>query len=711
MTDRPASSCSGPGTVGAFATDAASLRAEVLALLLEPLGVDAVVGLASLERLVRDVDAAARTFGIAHLPPSGSTFRWVRQAVAVCAEEYDLVRLAAAQGISLTLGESRAIRELMRLEGLRPHLQALEGVTAEALRADLASVALAERILPGGLAQCRRADQGWPEEIRRSILQIEIDRAATHLRRRRGSRQGAAARELVLEHSVPTARALQNRDLATLLERVQDFVVANHSYETTLSAQPEWWRWLGPDALFRFRSDRRDALLWAIEARDTGAASPGALEALADRSARAVLELCFATGPMSATDPVTPPSASSSGRLVEGLLAVTPRPDISELRALESWYATDAALLDRVAAAMDAQRIDPVLDEALASLVGQVAHPFGSVDPSRSAYRDVLSTLRAEADARLQRVAYSAHAIENELLVDAIGGLGSLEREVGEAIRAVPPVRGKLLVAIVGRTKSGKTTLLKALTRDADRTGIGRGAHRTTRKTSAFELDSVIYLDTPGVAAKDDDFDAQLAREACEMADAVIWNYADTLRDEESAELQRLLLSGKPLLAVVNVKERVDTRDRLQLFAQRPERAFASSVGHAARIGQVSSAIGVAPPVVLAVHSGAAHEAVSVAGDSDLADRAFRVSRLPELEQSLVHLLAERAVPLRAVRLAESVRAPLAALHDRAARELPQIDDALGELERSASRQRTEVLAAIQAAGQSACGRLEARRQ
>ncbi|MFJ8193826.1 GTPase [Streptomyces sp. NPDC096094] len=684
-------------------TDRTSPRTEILALLLEPLGVDAMAGQAALRRLAENVDTVAQAYGCAGLPASGSTLPWVSEAVSACVEEHELARPAAARG------EARALRELTRLEGVRPRLKALEGVPVDALRADLAAVAVAERLLPGVLEPCRRADQDWPEEIWRSIRDIDVDSALADLNRPRVTRQAAAARELVLQHSVSAARDLRNRDLVTRLEKVQDFVAAEKAYEAFLSARPGWWRWLGPDARSGFRTDRHDALLWAIKARDTGAVSESTLEMLADSTARAVIEHRLSTAPVSTTVSLAAPATSSAARLVAGLLAVAPRTDIDKLRALESWYTKNVELFDTVAAAMDVRRTEPDLREALESLVGELALPSGAVDASRSAYRDIQSTLQAEVEARLQRTSYSAHAIESEDLVGAISHIGVFERELRDAVRAMPPVRGRLLVAVAGRTKSGKTTLRKALTRDADRTGIGRGAHRTTRKTSAFEIGSVTYLDTPGVAAKDDDLDAQRARTACDIADAVIWNYADTLRDEESAELQRLLLSGKPLLAVVNVKERVDTPDRLQLFAQRPERAFAPTSGHAVRIEQVSRAVGVTPPVVLAVHSGAAHEALST-GDRELGERALRASRLPELEQSLAQLLAERAIPLRAVRLAEGVRAPLALFHERAAEELPQIGPALGELQRSAMSERVALLEAFRIAGRNARERLETAR-
>ncbi|MEV8065877.1 GTPase [Streptomyces sp. NPDC085995] len=686
-----------------------SLRTEMLALLLEPLGVDAMAGQAALRWLAENVHTVAQACGCSDLPPSGSTLPWVSEAVAACVEEHELVRLAMARGGTPTLGEARALRELAHLEGLLPRLRTLDGVPVDALRADLAAVAVAERLLPEVLEPCSRADQDWPEEIWQSIREIDVDSALADLSRPRITRQAAAARELVLQHSISAARDLRNRDLATRLEKVRDFVAAEKAYEAFLSVRPGWWRWLGPDARSGFRSDRRDALVWAIEARDTGAVPGSALELLAADDARAVIEHAVTASVAPIASLSAPPAKSSAARLVTGLLAVASRHDADQLRALESWYTRNAALFDRVAAAMDVRGADPGLREALDPLVGELALPSGAVDTSRSDYRDIQSALRAEVQADLKRTPYSEHAMESEDLVGVISRIGTLERELRDAIKPLPPVRGRLLVAIAGRTKSGKTTLRKALTRDADRTGIGRGAHRTTRKTSTFDIGSVTYLDTPGVAAKDDDFDAQHARAACDIADAVIWNYADTLREEESAELQRLLLSGKPLLAVVNVKGLVNTPVRLELFADRPNREFKSAAGHAARIEQVATAVGVAPPVILAVHSGAAHEALSTE-DRELADKALRASRLPDLERSLEQLLAERAIPLRAVRLAEGVRTPLAAIHGRLIEELPRIDLALGELERSAPSEQAGLLEAFRTVGRNTRDRLEAER-
>ena len=102
--------------------------------------------------------------------------------------------------------------------------------------------------------------------------------------------------------------------------------------------------------------------------------------------------------------------------------------------------------------------------------------------------------LRAEVNARIERTHYSEHATANEYLVGVISVIAALERQLRDASRAMPAARGALVIAIAGRTKSGKTTLRKALTREAGRTGIGRGAHRTTRQTSAFEIGSVTYL-------------------------------------------------------------------------------------------------------------------------------------------------------------------------------------------------------------------------
>jgi hypothetical protein len=687
----------------------------MLALLLEPLGVDAMAGQAALRRLAENVDAVARTYGCALLPAYGSTLPWVSDAVSACVEEHELA------GVAADPAQARALRELARLEGARSRLRAFEGVPVDALRADLVAVATAERLLPKALEPYCRTDRDWPEEIWRSLVDsgIDVDATLTDLNRPRATRQAAAARQLVLQHSVSAAKDLRNRDLAARLERVRAFVAARKAYEAFLSARPGWWRWLGPDARSGFRSDRRDALVWALTARDTGALSGSALELLAAEEARAVLASLLRPTPSPAahTAPVAsllapPPATSSAARLASGLLAVGSRHDADRLRALESWYTKHLALFDRVAAAMDLRENESGLREALDPLVGELALPAGAVDTSRSDYRAVQAVLRAEVEDLLRqtrRTRYSEHAVESEELVKVIGRVGTLEHESLDALRPLPAVRGRLLVAVAGRTKSGKTTLRKALTRDADRSGIGRGAHRTTRKTSAFDVGPVTYLDTPGFAAKDDDFDAQHARAACDRADAVVWNYAETMRDEEAAEFRRLLLSGKPLLAVVNVKGKVDEPARLRFFADSPEREFRTAPEHTARIEQVARAAGAAPPVVLAVHSGAAHESLSTE-DRELGDSALQASRLPELERALSRLLAERSIPLRAVRLAEEVRRPLAAFDDRAAHELPRIGLALDALERSMPGERAALLEAFRKAGRDARERLEAER-
>ena len=46
-----------------------------MALLLEPLGVDVLAGLDSLERLAREVDAVAQSFEVPSPPQSGTTLR------------------------------------------------------------------------------------------------------------------------------------------------------------------------------------------------------------------------------------------------------------------------------------------------------------------------------------------------------------------------------------------------------------------------------------------------------------------------------------------------------------------------------------------------------------------------------------------------------------------------------------------------------------
>ncbi|MFT4187485.1 MAG: GTPase domain-containing protein [Aeromicrobium sp.] len=678
----------------------AGLVAETLGLLMEPLGVDSVVGAAAVEELIHRLAEVARDHGVPDRPTSGSTLRVVEAFTRRREQDRELVARVTDRGGRLPLDQVDDLRALAAQRGLSEHLRSFEGVTVEVLRASLAEVASAERSLAIVLAECRRAEARWPIEFTRSVLDLEVESAAATLRRR-ASRQAARLRDRVLDHSRPGADRLSNRELADRLDLVLDVVVAREAYESVVLVQPSWWRWLGPqDVRLRVREDRCAALRWAIHARDTGALSVDAVDLLADPGVRAVLVEGL-PGEVVTLKP------GVNGRLAAGLAAFDDAA-AAEAPALHTWWRDHLDALDRVAAAMDALPDDPALRERLDTLVAASLPPFG-VDPSRAAYRDIQTRLRATAALRLPPLDYSAYAVESERLVGVIGALGAIERDLHDAVRSLPAPSGPLRVAIVGCTKSGKTTLRKALLREADRDGIGRGAHRTTRETSAFELGSVVYLDTPGLAAKDDDFDAARAREAWEGADAVLWNYADTLREEEAAEFCRILRAGKPMLAVVNVKRRVDDEQSLRAFVRRPDRLFAAVPEHARRIEQVAASVGAGAPTVLPVHAAAAHEALSLA-DRDLGDQAFVASRLPELEASLRRLLAERSIPLRALRLADHVRGPVVVTHERLLSDLPPIDRRLRNLKEEAPRQREAFGRAVERAGRDAHDRLDATR-
>ncbi|MCG7528951.1 hypothetical protein MHW47_31490, partial [Streptomyces sp. OfavH-34-F] len=274
---------------GRTAHDGTGLRAATLALLLEPLGVDAVAGPAALQRFAEDVAEVARTRGCPDRPASGSTLPAVAAAVAACAETHELIRLTTSRGDLPAQDAVGHLDELRRLDGLRSRLPALDGVPVEALRADAAAQAAAERELPGALEPCRRAAAQWPEGVWPSIREIDVESATAQLNLPRAGRRAARAREAVLEHCAAGLRELRNRDLVPLLEKVRDLAVAEEAYETFLSGRPRWWRWLAPDTRTGFDTGRYDALRWAIEARDTGAVSASALEMLADPGVRAVL--------------------------------------------------------------------------------------------------------------------------------------------------------------------------------------------------------------------------------------------------------------------------------------------------------------------------------------------------------------------------------------------------------------------------------------
>lgn len=215
----------------------------------------------------------------------------------------------------------------------------------------------------------------------------------------------------------------------------------------------------------------------------------------------------------------------------------------------------------------------------------------------------------------------------------------------------------RLKVALVGRTKAGKTQLVKALSGDGDADGIGRGRHRTTRNVRTTELPGFDLLDLPGVAALDGEEDTALAVAAAAQADAVLWLYAESLHDTEAVELEDLLRRGKPTVVAYNAKWSVDAAGRRRVFAKHPELAFRDLNTHQERLAQIAERAGTQVLPLVAIHARAGWYG-ACEGDEAL----LRASRINDLVRACDTALTRRADVLR-----------IRAQHDRPRRRLEEL--------------------------------------
>ena len=572
----------------------------------------------------------------------------------------ELRRTSASVGRPLSTDEARASLHLLRQGASAVRLRALRGVPPEALQLRRVEAAYEVDALRQLAAARGDVERRHLVRAKPSALQLDLDREIKALRDGgwlfgliRTTSDGA--RDRVGPHLQGDAARAGSGTMAQILEDVRDGKRELARLDQEGAARPAWTRWLTPEAAGQVSPARVQALRWVLDARDGGRFGTVELSLLRDEAARRFLASGEAQLVREQAGGSTPVAFQDEAvARVATALAV---PATTPPGAIERWRDIMDAAAPTLARAVVAGRLsqtDAAVERAGEAALNQARSPFGPADPSRPVLRQLLEQVAAAVTAGhvvLPEVAHPA-------ITDVVRELGQTERDLAEALSPRAPLRGPLRVAIAGRTKARKTTLRKALTRDGDATGVGRGAHRTTRRAEAFGWHGLEFVDTPGIAAYDDDFDAETALAACRDADGVLWVYAETLRSEELDHLRLLLALGKPVLVVFNAKWRVDSTQRLDLFVRRPHLAFRHLDGHAERVAQVAALAGTAPPRVLPAHLGAAFEALRVS-DEGLRDRALASSRLLEIEQALHQLLVRQAQPLRAAALAEAVRTPL----------------------------------------------------
>lgn len=220
--------------------------------------------------------------------------------------------------------------------------------------------------------------------------------------------------------------------------------------------------------------------------------------------------------------------------------------------------------------------------------------------------------------------------------------LASLEGAAADLRAALTPVRrSPPVVAVVGRTRAGKSTLRFVLTGDGE-DGIGRGGQRTTRTIIEYAWHGLLLRDTPGVGARDGAADTALAMQAAATADLVLWVVtSDGLQKATVEPVRHIISRGVPVLVAVNHKEQHDLREdrnwssevlltECELRDRRVRDVLAGTVGATVEVMHVQLDVG------------------RWSRGAEGRDRAWVASGLPLLQQA-IEAAAWRAEAARAV--------------------------------------------------------------
>ncbi|MBD2316482.1 GTPase domain-containing protein [Phormidium tenue] len=129
-------------------------------------------------------------------------------------------------------------------------------------------------------------------------------------------------------------------------------------------------------------------------------------------------------------------------------------------------------------------------------------------------------------------------------------------------------------VVLFGKTKAGKSTIREAFTR-GDGGTIGKGAQRTTQDVKEYEWQGLRLIDTPGIEAYKGEEDKRKAMEITREADMVIFLVSDdSIQPKEFEAMAWLKQINKYFFILLNVKEKLDNKKRIERFIKAPEKIF-----------------------------------------------------------------------------------------------------------------------------------------
>lgn len=656
---------------------------QAIGLLLEDLGLDDTLTAKDSIALVQELAALRDLSDDRTRPVSELLATQLELGAALLQARMDLIEEARLLGLEVSQAQIVGAQQILGRASQTGVLIDLQGLPVEGEPLALHTFDFEHRRLEHAAVAVRHAWQELGGRVLPSAMtDLDLAAEAFALRKRgrlpgRVFRAGSSrARERVKPHLAPMYREISASDMATVLDRARVHEAARRSLAGAVAKSHPWVRWTVNRSSGEVYERRAASVRWILT--EAAAGNLGVVERtlLTDASWRRVLTgqagVRLSKALRRSSDVM---KTASLGSVVAAALDrfarwMTHLPHVTTDEFTELGRVLNLALPQISAALLlvqDAQA-EPALHTQAKAVIARRQAAFGPGDENRPLFRVIVSQVR-EGVRSAQSLVGPLRPQHQHLVALVSDVREAHELMLGDLQDTAPP-RGPLRVAIVGRTKAGKTTLRKVLTRDLTEDGIGRGAHRTTRTADVFGWDQLTFVDTPGVAAKDDDFDAEVAERACRDADAVVWMFAESLHEEE-AQILQALLTVKPVLVVYNAKGRVDSEVRLSRFSRYPRLSFADEEGHAQRSRQMARAAGVRSPLFLAVHAGAARRALLAGGESH---PAWSASRIPHLESELHRVLASQAQGLRSLRLADQVRTPLLVAGGRAG----AVVDALG---------------------------------
>lgn len=144
-------------------------------------------------------------------------------------------------------------------------------------------------------------------------------------------------------------------------------------------------------------------------------------------------------------------------------------------------------------------------------------------------------------------------------------------------------------IALIGRTKAGKTTLHSILTGEG-KENIGIGMQRTTRYNRVYQWKHLRIIDTPGIGSAEAEgrTDDEIAESVIGEADIICFVVTDDSIQQDILDfLNRIAKRNKPVIILLNHKENIRNEIRFKRFIKDPDKWFNDKDGVAGHVKRI----------------------------------------------------------------------------------------------------------------------------